>query len=52
MDTNFIFLCCMKSNVYAHFRTNANVQAQLVTAAGMLRNGAEVVRLMSRKYQV
>lgn len=28
------------------------MQSQLVVAAGMLRNGAEVVRLMSRKYQV
>eukprot|EP01032_Pedospumella_encystans_P011040 gene11040-12872_t len=27
------------------------IQAQLVAAAGMLRDGAEVVRLMSRKYQ-
>jgi hypothetical protein len=28
------------------------VQKQLLTAAGMLHNGAEVIRLMSRKYQV
>lgn len=37
----FIHICCLLA-----------LQSELLVAAGMLRNGAEVVRLMSRKYQV